>query len=68
MTTPRLPPPKEKNPTRRISTLASKPPRPWMGLSETARRQAASIVADMVKRMAGRAPREQSDADDHRRS
>jgi hypothetical protein len=68
MTAPHLPSPKEKNPARQISALASKPPRPWIGLSETTRRQVASIVADMVKRMAGNAPREQSDADDHERS
>jgi hypothetical protein len=69
MIAPRLPAPKEQNPARQISTSASKaPPRPWIGLSETARRQVAAIVADMVKRMAMGAPREQSDADDHERS
>ena len=68
MTAPPLVSLKEKNPARQIAALASKPPRLWMGLSETARRQVASIVADMIKRMAGDAPREESDADGHKRS
>jgi hypothetical protein len=68
MTAHRLPFQKKKGPARQTLALASNLPRPWMSISETARRQVASIVADMVKRMAGRAPREQSDADDHKRS
>ena len=47
------------------AALIQSSPRPWRSLSETARLQVASVVADMVKRMVTSAREEQSDVGDH---
>ena len=52
-------------PARATSALNRPPHRPWRRLSETAKLQVASVVADMVKRMAASAPEEQRDVGDH---
>jgi|HubBroStandDraft_3_1064219.scaffolds.fasta_scaffold82304_2 hypothetical protein len=52
-------------PARAPSALNRPPHRPWRRLSETAKLQLASVVADMVKRVATSAPKEQRDVGDH---
>ena len=65
-----LPPTQTRSitPARAASALNQRPPRPWRRLSETAKLQVASVVADMVKRMATSAPKERRDVGDHDKS
>ena len=54
-------------PVRRSDALARPLPRPWKGLSETGKAQLASVVADMVRRMAASAAEADSDVGDNNR-
>lgn len=52
-------------PALKPSALAQPPLRLWKGLSESAKRQLAATIAEMVKRMASGAREDRSDAGDH---
>ncbi len=52
---------------RRADALARPLPRPWRDLSETGKAQLASVVADIVKRMAASAAEADSDVGDSNR-
>jgi len=51
-------------PVRAAPSLTRQPPRAWKNLSEVQQRQVASIVAEMVKRMAAESTEGRSDAGD----
>jgi hypothetical protein len=52
------------SPARTQSALIHTPPRPWRSLPEGSKSQIASILADMVKRMAASVPEGRGDAGD----
>jgi hypothetical protein len=54
-------------PVRGATALAQQAPRPWKWLSEADKTQLASVVADMVKRMAANAAQADSDVGDSNR-
>jgi hypothetical protein len=51
-------------PVRAGGSLTRQPPRSWRSLSEVQQRQVASIVAEMVKRMAAESTEGRGDAVD----
>jgi hypothetical protein len=55
-------------PPRKAPVLGTPPLRLWRGLSESAKTQLASTIAEMVKRRASRTCEESSDVGGHDRS